>query len=38
MPRLFMRTSISLFIAAGVIWALVIPIRRMMREVPAQAR
>jgi proton-dependent oligopeptide transporter, POT family len=38
MPRLFMRTSISLFIAAGVIWALVIPIRRMMREVPAHAR
>ncbi len=32
MPRLFMRTSISLFIAAGVIWALVIPIRKMMGE------
>ncbi|MDQ3950340.1 MAG: peptide MFS transporter [Gemmatimonadota bacterium] len=38
MPRLFMRTSVSLFIAAGVIWALVIPIRRMMRDVPAHGR
>jgi POT family proton-dependent oligopeptide transporter len=32
MPRLFMRTSISLFIAAAVIWAAVVPIRRMMGE------
>jgi POT family proton-dependent oligopeptide transporter len=32
MPRLFMRTSISLFISAGVIWALVVPIRKMMGE------
>jgi POT family proton-dependent oligopeptide transporter len=38
MPRLFMRTSVSLFIAAAVIWALVIPIRRMMRDVPAHGR
>jgi POT family proton-dependent oligopeptide transporter len=32
MPRLFMRTSISLFIAAAVIWAAVVPIRKMMGE------
>ena len=32
MPQLFMRTSISLFIAAAVCWALVFPIRRMMGE------
>ena len=32
MPQLFTRTSISLFIAAGVCWALVIPIRKMMGE------
>ena len=32
MPQLFMRTSISLLIAAVVIWALVIPIRKMMGE------
>jgi POT family proton-dependent oligopeptide transporter len=32
MPRLFMRTSVSLFIAAAVIWAAVVPIRRMMGE------
>jgi POT family proton-dependent oligopeptide transporter len=32
MPRLFMRTSVSLLIAAVVIWALAIPIKRMMGE------
>jgi POT family proton-dependent oligopeptide transporter len=32
MPRLFMRTSVSLLIASAVIWALVIPIRKMMGE------
>jgi len=32
MPRLFMRTSMSLLIAAAVIWAMVIPIRKMMGE------
>jgi POT family proton-dependent oligopeptide transporter len=32
MPQLFSRTSLSLFIAAAVIWALIIPIRRMMGE------
>jgi len=32
MPQLFMRTSMSLFIAAVVIWALVVPIRKMMGE------
>jgi POT family proton-dependent oligopeptide transporter len=32
MPRLFMRTSLSLFIAAAVIWALAVPIRKMMGE------
>jgi POT family proton-dependent oligopeptide transporter len=32
MPRLFMRTSVSLFIAAAVIWAAVVPIRKMMGE------
>jgi POT family proton-dependent oligopeptide transporter len=32
MPRLFMRTSLSLFISAAVCWALVIPIRKMMGE------
>jgi POT family proton-dependent oligopeptide transporter len=30
MPRLFQRTSASLFIAAGVLLVLVVPIRRMM--------
>ena len=29
---LFQRTAISLFIAAGVLMLLVVPIRRMMRE------
>jgi POT family proton-dependent oligopeptide transporter len=32
MPQLFGRTSLSLFISAAVIWALIIPIRRMMGE------
>ena len=32
MPQLFGRTSLSLFVAAAIIWALVIPIRRMMGE------
>ena len=36
MPALFERTSISLFIATAVLAALVIPIRRMMREVPGK--
>ncbi|HYC66226.1 MAG TPA: peptide MFS transporter [Reyranellaceae bacterium] len=36
MPALFIRTSASLFIAAVVLGLLVIPIRRMMREVPGR--
>jgi POT family proton-dependent oligopeptide transporter len=35
MPRLFQRTAMSLFIAAAVLGAMVIPIRRMMRESSA---
>ena len=35
MPALFQRTAMSLFIAAGVLAALIIPIRRMMRESSA---
>jgi proton-dependent oligopeptide transporter, POT family len=35
-PALFMRTAMSLFIAAAVLALLVIPIRRMMREVPGK--
>jgi POT family proton-dependent oligopeptide transporter len=35
MPALFQRTAMSLFIAAAVLAALVIPIRRMMRESSA---
>ena len=35
MPALFQRTAISLFIAAAVLAALIIPIRRMMRESTA---
>ncbi|HJU89954.1 MAG TPA: peptide MFS transporter [Gemmatimonadaceae bacterium] len=35
MPRLFQRTAMSLFIAAAVLGALVIPIRKMMRETSA---
>ncbi|HET7585476.1 MAG TPA: peptide MFS transporter [Gemmatimonadaceae bacterium] len=34
MPELFQRTALSLFIGAVVLGALVIPIRRMMRESP----
>lgn len=36
MPELFMRTSMSLFIATLVLGLLVVPIRRMMREVPGK--
>ena len=36
MPELFIRTSLSLFVAAAILAALVIPIRRMMREVPGK--
>jgi POT family proton-dependent oligopeptide transporter len=32
LPKLFMRSTISLFIAAVVLWGLVVPIRRMMGE------
>ena len=35
MPQLFMRTSMSLFIAAVVLGLLIIPIRNMMRESSA---
>ena len=35
-PALFQRTAMSLFIAAAILAALVIPIRRMMREVPGK--
>jgi POT family proton-dependent oligopeptide transporter len=35
MPALFQRTAISLFIAAGVLALLIVPIRRMMRESSA---
>jgi proton-dependent oligopeptide transporter, POT family len=35
-PNLFMRTSMSLFIACVVLALMVIPIRRMMREVPGK--
>ena len=34
MPALFLRTSLSLFIACIVLGLLVVPIRNMMREVP----
>jgi POT family proton-dependent oligopeptide transporter len=34
MPRLFMQTSASLFIAAIVLALLIPPINRMMRQVP----
>ncbi len=36
MPALFQRTATSLFIAAAVLGLMIIPIRRMMREVPRQ--
>ena len=35
MPQLFTRTTLSLFIAAAILALLAIPIRRMMRSVPA---
>jgi POT family proton-dependent oligopeptide transporter len=38
MPQLFTATTLSLLISAAVLGLLVIPIRRMMREVPAQSR
>jgi POT family proton-dependent oligopeptide transporter len=34
MPALFERTTISLLIATAVLAALIVPIRRMMRETP----
>ncbi|MGQ0561449.1 MAG: peptide MFS transporter [Gemmatimonadota bacterium] len=36
MPRLFLRTSLSLFAATVVLALLIVPIRRMMREVPGK--
>ena len=36
MPRLFQQTALSLFGACAVLCMLIIPIRRMMREVPGQ--
>ena len=36
MPTLFLRTSLSLFIACAVLALLIVPIRRMMKEVPGQ--
>jgi proton-dependent oligopeptide transporter, POT family len=38
MPRLFQQTALSLIVAGAVCALVAIPIRRMMREVPAQAR
>jgi POT family proton-dependent oligopeptide transporter len=38
MPQLFTATTLSLVISAAVLGLLVLPIRRMMREVPVQAR
>jgi POT family proton-dependent oligopeptide transporter len=38
MPKLFIQTSTFLFVAAVVCGLLVIPVRRMMREVPAANR
>jgi proton-dependent oligopeptide transporter, POT family len=38
MPQLFWQTSLSLIIAAVVCGLLVFPVRRMMREVPAENR
>jgi POT family proton-dependent oligopeptide transporter len=37
MPALFERTTLSLVIAAIVLALLIIPIRKMMREVPTKA-
>ncbi|HLB54516.1 MAG TPA: peptide MFS transporter [Gemmatimonadales bacterium] len=36
MPLLFRNTALSLFVACAVLAALIIPIRRMMREVPGK--
>jgi proton-dependent oligopeptide transporter, POT family len=38
MPQLFTATTLSLVISAAVLGLLVVPIRRMMREVPAHGR
>jgi len=38
MPQLFTATTASLVISAAVLGLLIVPIRRMMREVPAQNR
>jgi cell division protein FtsL len=38
MPLLFRQTSMFLFIAAVVCALLVIPVRKMMRDVPAANR
>jgi POT family proton-dependent oligopeptide transporter len=38
MPRLFQQTAFSLVVAGAVCALVAIPIRRMMREVPAHAR
>ena len=35
MPRLFTTTTLSLFLAAALLAALIVPIRRMMQEKPA---
>jgi POT family proton-dependent oligopeptide transporter len=35
-PALFQRTAMSLFIAAAVLALMIVPIRRMMREVPGK--
>jgi POT family proton-dependent oligopeptide transporter len=35
-PALFQRTAMSLFIAAAVLGLMIVPIRRMMREVPGK--
>jgi POT family proton-dependent oligopeptide transporter len=35
-PALFQRTALSLFVAAAILALLIIPIRRMMREVPGK--
>jgi proton-dependent oligopeptide transporter, POT family len=38
MPQLFTATTLSLVIAGAVLALLIVPIRRMMREVPAHGR
>ncbi len=35
-PALFQRTALSLFVAAAILALLIVPIRRMMREVPGK--